>query len=551
MRLLFFATAIITLLSACTNNSATSEFDTLIINATIWSPGIDEQADAVAIAGDSIVAIGQTAELQARASAKTQIIDAQGNFLTPGFIDAHVHFLQGGFNLSSVQLRNADTPEEFIRRIAEFAKTVPAGTWITGGDWNHENWGGTLPTRNWIDSVTMENPVFINRLDGHMMLVNTAAMQAAGVTDEVQDVPGGEIVRFSDGRPTGIFKDNAFDVFYKALPEPTEAQEDQALQAAMEHVASHGVTSVHHMGTFDDLEVFQRNWQKGNLKTRIYAATPIAQWAKLAKRIQVEGRGDDWLHWGMLKGFMDGSLGSHTAAFFEPYNDAPQDSGLFVTKPKQMERYILNADTANLHVVVHAIGDRANAELLDIFEKTIEQNGEKDRRFRIEHAQHLRAEDIPRFAELGVIPSMQPYHTIDDGQWAEKVIGDRIRTTYAFRSLLDADAKLTFGSDWFVAPPVPLEGTYAAVSRRTLDGAHPDGWVPEEKISVEEALTAYTINAAYASFEEKEKGSIEVGKLADLVLLDTNLLEAEADGIRNAEVLWTMIGGEFVFKPGF
>lgn len=538
----------ILLLASCMSNSSNPAFDTLIINATIWSPGYSGDADAVAIFGDSIVAIGKTADLQAQASAKTTILDAKGNFLTPGFIDAHVHFLQGGFNLASVQLRDAASPTEFIERIAAFAKTVPAGTWITGGDWNHENWGGELPTRDWIDSVTAEHPVMINRLDGHMVLVNSKAMAEAKVGNDMNDIPGGEIVRFPDGRPTGIFKDNAADPFYAAMPEASEEQEDRALQAAMQYVASHGVTSVHHMGTFAELDVFERNWKNGKLITRIYAATPLSQWEKLAERMQSEGQGDEWLHWGVLKGFVDGSLGSHTAAFFEPFTDAPQDSGLFVTESRQLEDYILKADKAGLHIAVHAIGDKANTILLDIFEKATEQNGERDRRFRIEHAQHLRQADLPRFAELGVIPSMQPYHAIDDGQWAEKIIGGRIRTTYAFRSLLDANARLTFGSDWFVAPPIPLEGIYAAVSRRTLDGANPDGWVPEEKITVEEALRAYTINGAYASFEEDRKGSIALGKLADLVLLDTNLLQANADSIRQAKVLWTMVGGKVVYE---
>jgi hypothetical protein len=285
------------------------------------------------------------------------------------------------------------------------------------------------------------------------------------------------------------------------------------------------------------------------LKTRIYACTPLEQWQRLANEIRDRGRGDEWLKIGGLKGFVDGSLGSHTAAFLEPFSDAPSDRGLLVNTAEDLEDWTAAADRAGLQVVVHAIGDRAIRLQLDVFERVAAVNGPRDRRFRIEHAQHIAPQDIPRFAKLGVIASMQPYHAIDDGRWADRVIGaERSETTYAFRSLLDSGARLAFGSDWFVAPPTPMEGVYAAVTRRTFDGQHPDGWVPRQKISVEEALRAYTIDAAYAAFSESSLGSFEPGKLADLVILDRNPFEIPPEELNSVRINTTIVGGKVVYE---
>ena len=541
-----------------------------LINGRVWTGNpAQPEAEALAVNGDRIVAVGSTAEIRSLAGTTTPI-DLGGRFVVPGFTDAHVHFLDGGFRLSSVQLRDARTRDEFVSRIKAFAATVPAGTWITGGDWDHTLWGGELPRRDWIDAVTPEHPVWINRLDGHMALANSAALRAAGVADTVADIAGGEIVR--DGaRPTGLLKDNAMDLVGAKVPPPAAPLSDRALDAAMKHVAAQGVTAVHHMGTWEDLDVFERAWRAGRLTTRINAAVPLSTWAKLrdtvaAKRFGTTGRGDLWLRVGMLKGFVDGSLGSHTAAFEQPFTDAAasakasagqaSDRGLFVTPPEDLYAWISGADKAGLHVAVHAIGDRANATLLDIFGRVATENRARDRRFRIEHAQHLRPEDIRRFGTSGagaidVIPSMQPYHAIDDGRWAERVIGpERIKTTYAFRALLDSRAKLAFGSDWYVAPPTPLEGIYAAVTRRTLDDKNPGGWVPEQKITVEEALRAYTAGGAYAWFMEREAGTIAPGKLADMTVIDRDLRSIDPAEIRNARIVQTIVGGKIVYRSG-
>ncbi len=521
-----------------------------VINAKVWTADIKKPtAEAIAVSGDRIVAVGSTAAISKMVDEKTQIIDAAGRLVVPGFYDAHLHFIEGGFRLTSVQLRSAASQLEFVKRIREYAIQTEPGTWITGGDWDHSLWGGELPTRQWIDAVTPDNPVWINRLDGHMALANSLALQAAGIDRHTPDVDGGTIVRDQSGNPTGIFKDNAMSLIERVIPEPTEKMKDQALDAAMKYVAAQGVTSVHHMGTWNDLAVFERARQAGKLATRIYAAVPIFTWERLAQKIKDEGRGDKWLHWGLLKGFVDGSLGSHTAAFFEPFSDTKQDSGLLVNDPEELYNVLSAGDSAGMQIAMHAIGDRANRIILDIYDRIARENGPRDRRDRIEHVQHLKPADIPRIGELKIVASMQPYHAIDDGRWAEAVIGrERCESSYAWRSLLDRGARLAFGSDWYVAPPTPLEGIYAAVTRRTLDEKNPDGWIPAQKISVEEALRAYTLDAAFAGFEEPERGSLEEGKLADFVMLNRDIFTIQATEIRSTQVLMTVVGGRIVFE---
>jgi predicted amidohydrolase YtcJ len=554
LRKLSIAAACLLIVAACSKQPApvAAKPGTLaIVNARIWT-GDDAQpwAQALVIDGERLTVVGS--EEDAHKANPAQVIDAGGRLIVPGFTDAHTHFREGGFGLASVQLRDARTREEFVARIKAFAATVPAGTWITGGNWDHSLWGGELPTREWIDAVTRDHPVWINRLDGHMSLANSVALKLAGVTRATKDVAGGAIVRDRRGEPTGVLKDNALGLVDAAVPEPSNEMKDRALLAAMKYVNEQGVTTVHNMGTWDDLDTFARAAKANALTTRIYAVTPLSQWEKLRDAVAAktyggaDGRGDEWLRAGGLKGFMDGSLGSHTAAFEEPFADAPQDRGLLVNPPQDMYKWISGADKAGLQVMVHAIGDRAIGMLLDIYERVEKEDGARDRRFRVEHTQHLRESDIPRFAQLDVIASMQPYHAIDDGRWAEQVIGKRIATTYAFRSLLDAKARLAFGSDWFVAPATPLEGIYAAVTRRTLDDKNPDGWVPAQKITVEEALRAYTTGGAYASFDESRKGSLTAGKLADLVLIDRNLFEIPPEQIRGAKALVTLVGGKIV-----
>jgi predicted amidohydrolase YtcJ len=521
----------------------------MLVTGRIWTGDARRPwADAVAVRDDRVIAVGSRDEVEHFRGEKTRAVDAKSGMVVPGLIDSHIHLIDGGLQLSSVQLRDAKTREEFVRRIGEFAKKKAKGEWITGGDWDHTLWGGELPSRDWIDAVTPDNPVWLNRLDGHMSLANSATMRAAKVADDVKDVPGGEIVRDPAGRPTGIFKDNALGLIDRAVPDPSMQQRLDATVAAMDYLAARGVTAVHHLGTWSQVEIFRIAERRGLLKTRIYACTPLGDWQRMAKEVKERGLGKDWLRIGGLKGYVDGSLGSHTAAFLEPFSDKPGDRGLLVNTEEDLEKWTQGADKAGLQVVVHAIGDRAIRMQLDIYERVSKANGPRDRRFRIEHAQHIAPEDLPRFAKLGVIASMQPYHAIDDGRWAEKSIGaKRCETTYAFRSLLDSGAHVAFGSDWFVAPPTPMEGIYAAVTRRTIDGRNPNGWVPQQKINVEEALRAYTIEAAYAGFSDKSLGSIEPGKLADMVVLGRNLFDTPPNELNVAPIRKTVVGGKIVY----
>jgi hypothetical protein len=537
-------------LGACQSEQPQEPATLVVTEARIWTGDPDMPwADAVASNGETIVAVGSNADIEPYIGEETEVISVPGGMLVPGMIDTHVHFVTGGSGLAAVQLRDAATPEEFVERIGAFAKTLEPGEWILNGNWDHENWGGELPRRDWIDAVTPDNPVWINRLDGHMALANSLALEKAGVDADSPDVAGGEIVRNESGAPTGVLKDNAMGLVEGVVPDPGAAQLDREVAAAMAFVASNGVTSVHDMAGWDSLAAYRRAKENGELRTRIYSVMPLQDWQRLRDEVAANGPGDHWLRIGGLKGFMDGSLGSHTAAFFEPFTDAPDDRGLLINDLDDMRSWIGGADEAGLHVMVHAIGDRAIRSLLDIYLDVVEENGERDRRFRVEHAQHIHPDDIERFGVQNVIASMQPYHAIDDGRWADKVIGaERAKTTYAFRSLIESGAYVSFGSDWFVAPPTPLDGIYAAVTRRTLDGANPDGWVPLQKITVEQALKAYTSEAAYASFEEDVKGMLKPGMLADFVLLDRDITAIPAEQIADAEVLKTVVGGRIVFS---
>jgi len=527
----------------------------ILTNANVYT--VDKNsphAEAVAVIGTRIVAVGAAADIDQWRGTSTKVIDAGGKLLLPGFNDAHVHFIDGGVQLDSVDLRNAATPEELARKIGERAKITPKGEWITGGDWDEEKWNPPhLPTRELIDPVTPDTPVFVTRYDGHESLANSLALQLAGVTAKTANPPGGEIVRDADGNPTGVLKDAAQSFVFAKMPPMSHERRLRAAKRALAYAARLGVTSVQAMSAdYEDIRVYSELAERGELTARIYAAPPLATWEQEAKIGLRRAWGSPYLRIGAMKAFADGSLGSTTAYFFKPYNDAPNTRGLLSDEMhplNKMRDRMMKADNAGLQLCIHAIGDQAISTVLDLFSDLERAHGQTDRRLRIEHAQHIAPKDFDRFANLHVIASVQPYHAIDDGRWAERRIGpDRIKTTYAFRTLLSKGVTLALGTDWTVAPLDPLKTLYAAVTRATLDGKNPGGWVPEQKIRLSEAVEAYTMGSAYAEFQEKEKGSITPGKLADMVLLSDDIFELDPAKISDVKVDLTMVGGKVVWE---
>ncbi len=528
---------------------ATEAADLVLRGGSVWSPGAPGAATALAVREGRIVARGDSAAAESWIGPDTEVIELAGRWAGPGFVDAHTHFVDGGFQLGAVELRDVDTPEEFAERIADAVARAPAGSWIQGGNWDEQRWGGELPRREWIDAVAPDHPVFVTRTDLHMGVANTRALEAAGITARTPDPAGGVIVREADGTPTGALKDAAMNPIYAAIPDPDEAAYDAALQAAAAHALSRGVTQIHDMGQWAHLATYRRARAGNRLPLRVYSVVPLSDVDRLASFVEAEGRGDERLWWGGLKGFVDGSLGSTTAWFHDPYDDDPSSRGILTADTARLRDWIGAADRAGLQVMVHAIGDRANDWLLDVFASTAEAQGPRDRRFRVEHAQHLTPEAVVQFGSLGVIPSMQPYHAADDGRWAERRIGaERARGTYAFRSLIDAGAWPAFGSDWTVAPLDPVPGLDAAVTRRTLDGAHPGGWVPEQRISMEEALTAWTRESARAGFADERTGVLEPGFAADIVVLSTDPFAWSAGRADAPVVDLTLVDGRIVYR---
>ena len=557
MRAFAGAVAIVLALGTVTGCRRTPEenmVDLVLVNGKVWT-GVAERpwAEAVAVRAEKIYAVGTTAAVRRLAGSGAKLVDLGGALVLPGFVDSHTHFLAGGFALKSIQLHDAGSREDFVARVAAKARELGPGRWILDGNWDEERFGPPeLPRRDWIDAVTPDNPVCVSRIDLHTVLANTVALKLAGVDRNTPAPPGGEIVKdAATGEPTGILKDTAADLVLAKVPEPSFGEKLEAAEASVRHAAAHGVTSVGEMADASSFEVFQELARRGRLWTRAHVYVPVTEVDTVARLRLKSPFGGPYLKLAGLKGFVDGSLGSATALFYDSYTDTPGTSGLLhgqMFPEGVMEDRILAADRAGLQVAVHAIGDKANSLVLDIFERTAAANGPRDRRWRIEHAQHLRPADIARFGRLGVVASVQPYHAIDDGRWAERKIGpERARTTYAFGSLRRAGAKLAFGSDWTVAPLDPVLGIYAAVTRRTLDGKHPGGWIPEEKVSVEAAVRAYTVDGAWTQFAESVKGTVEPGKLADLVVLDRDIFAIPPEEIGEAKVRLTVFDGRIVF----
>ena len=522
--------------------------DKLYVNAKIWTgDSTNPSASVMAVKGEKIVYVGNDASKYSAG----ETIDVGGKLLLPGFTDNHTHFLSAGYSLSSVKLKDAMTKQEFIDRIAAFCKSKPDDSWVMEGSWDHENWGGEMPSKEWIDSVCGDHPVFLSRYDGHMAFANSKALQLAGIDKNTSSPAGGVLVKDKNGEPTGIVKDAAMNLIIKAIPPPTAEQLDQYFDAAAKYAVERGVTNVNDMnsyGGWSDLETYRRAWKTDRMILRMYSFVPLATWERMDSFVQKNGKGDDMLHWGGLKGYVDGSLGSTTAWFHQPYLDDPGTNGLFITDTSLLRKWVMGADKAGLHIGVHAIGDKANDFILSVYDEASKVNGPRDRRFRVEHAQHVRPETIDQFAKQGVIASMHPYHLYDDGIWAYKRLDtNRLKGTYAFKSMKDKGVKVTFGSDWPVATVDPMYGIFAAVTRITGDGKNPNGWYPNEKITVEEALKSYTSTNAYASFLDERIGVLKEGYDADFTILESDILTIPQEKIKEVKAIRTVLKGREVF----
>ena len=531
-------------------SAASPAADLVLRGGRVWAGKGRPAATAIAVKDGRVAALGSDADVQPLIGPGTRVVDLHGRLVVPGFNDAHVHFLSGGFGLLSVDLRDARDEQDFAARIGAHARTLPRGTWIQEGNWDHETWPSkALPTRALIDAVTPDHPVFVQRLDGHMALANSLALRLAGVTRESKDPDGGTIVRDAAGEPTGILKDNAEELVTRAIPEPSREMNLRAARAALKEAARVGVTTIQDNSSVDALRTYQDLRAAGELTARFYvwryASSALEPLEKAGLRT---GLGDEWIRLGALKILSDGSMGSGTAAFFDPYTDDPKTSGLLLYPVPELERLIREADAAGFQLAVHAIGDRANSLVLDAFEKAAAANPARERRFRIEHAQVVRKADLARYRRLGVIASIQPSHGIDDMRWAEMRIGrERSRDAYNVRSFTEAGIPVAFGTDWFVEPLDPRLGLYAAVTRERPEGGPPGGWFPEEKIALEDALDLYTRGSAYAEFAEKEKGTLDPGLLADLVVFAADLFRIPPREILTTPVDFTVAGGRVVF----
>lgn len=521
-----------------------ADLDLALVGGTIWTslPALP-RTDALGVIGDRIVALGSDA-VNLGIGRKTRVIKLGGAFVMPAFIDNHTHFLKGSLALIEPELLGATDQASFADRIGRAARARP-GRWILGQSWDEQRMGGQLPTKAWVDAVTPDTPVAVPRTDLHMLLINSAALKLAGIDRNTPDPDGGVIVRDAAGDPTGILKDNAKALVERVIPRPAAADERSALAGGIALAHRHGIAQVHITEIdWNAQDALRRDKVAKDAGLRFYSMVPLQDWEKLAAIVGSEGRGDQWVRWGGLKGLADGSLGSRTALFKKPYDDAHDTSGVRIMPLDDMRAAVAGADRLGLQVTIHAIGDRANEEVLDVLRDVAASNGPRDRRFRIEHAQHVALATIPRFARQGVIASVQPYHAIDDGRWAAQRIGrDRLAGTYAFGSLIRSGAHVTFGSDWSVAPLDPILGIHAAVTRETTDGANPQGWIPEQKVSAEEAMVAYTSANAHAGFQETLTGTLAPCYLADIVVLDGDISRMDPERIQTCKVLRTFVGG--------
>ncbi|HEY1938183.1 MAG TPA: amidohydrolase [Candidatus Angelobacter sp.] len=532
---------------ASTSRAEHVDSATQIVNLTI----VSRPAQALAISGGKIIAVGSNEDIQKLKGPNTQVIDLGGHFVMPGFNDAHVHLGSAGFEKLNVNLIGSKSLDDMKQRIAARVKTVPPGEWIQGGGWDHTLWAEQkTPTRADIDSVTGGHPAIFSRVDGHIAVANSAALKAAGITAQSPDPHGGKIDRDDKGEPTGILRETAMSAVFTKIPLPTAAKRRRAAELALADAAQSGITSAQDNSDWEDFLTYEQMEKDGKLTLRIAEWLPFdAPVDQLKKARAYHPAGDSMLHTTMLKGFMDGSLGSRTAAMLAPYNDDPKNSGIPRYEQEKLNAMAAERVQENFQLGFHAIGDRAARMALDAFAyaKAHYPRGTKDFRFRIEHDQVIAPEDFKRFKEIGVIASMQPNHLLTDMNWAESRIGaERARYSYAWREFLNNGVALAFGTDYPVEPITPFRGLYAAVTRKNEAGTKE--YFPEQKLTITEAIAAYTTGAAYAEFEEKQKGVLAPGMLADFVVLDRDITKVEPAEILKTKVLRTVVGGKTVYE---
>ncbi|HEY5616198.1 MAG TPA: amidohydrolase, partial [Bacteroidota bacterium] len=551
--------------------------DLLLVNAKVWT--VEEkqpEAQAVAIKDGKFIAVGTNADVLKLRGKQTEVIDLRGRLVLPGFNDNHVHFASAAqfleFNIMAV-----GTQDAFIQRVRQVTTALPKGEWVVGGFWGaYDQWtagttGGAArkpfaPDMKRVESLTKDYPMFIRKFDSSEFAANTAALIAAGLDStnpQAQDI---EFIRDGKGVFTGIMRGKGVLPLFRNVVPRRFSHERRVLQTkrALEEIRKFGVTNVSDMSDDEQLEIYRELHAAGELTCRIHFRYGLERWRELADKGVKIGSGDEWIRLGSLKGHVDGIMGTSSARFFEPYSNNPDNRGRW--RPLMVDSlgdivegkflgYMLNADRAGLQMTIHAIGDEANNLLLNYLEELNRVNGKKDRRFRLVHAQVIAANDFKRLGELGVIAEVQPFHLSDDMRWMEERIGhERCKGAYAFKRIREGDAVLSFGTDWpgtsaSEYPINPMLGLYAAVTRQTVKGEPKDGWFPDERITIEEAVKAYTYGTAYANFEEDVKGSIKVGKLADVVVLSRNiLLTTNPADILKTDVLYTVAGGKIVFK---
>ena len=544
-------------------DSTDTTADLVVVNAKIWTGATDartatadgEDPTALAVVADRIVEVGSDASIRARIGLSTRVIDASGRRVIPGITDSHTHVVSGGFQLVRLMLRNVNSREEFVQAVAAEAIDKQDGQWVLGGRWSVESWADSQsPRRHWLDPVTGAIPVFLSRMDGHQALVNTAALRLAGIdASGPPDPKGGEIERDPKTRePTGILKESAMGLVGRLIPDPTPDERYEALLRAAKHANSFGVTSVHNMSALGDLELFRRAEREGKLTMRITAYLSVSDWTSYTEKLSTYGLDSDWVRLVGFKGFMDGSLGSRTAYMREPYADAtpemPYPRGQLTAMADPQESFqemAAAADAKGSQLAVHAIGDEGNHLLLNAYEHVLAQNGRRNANHRTEHTQHLHVSDIPRFAPLGVVASMQPFHKADDGRYAEKAIGtERLKGSYAFRQLVDAGTLVIFGSDWPVVTINPFAGIDAAVNAKTLAG---EVWLPSHSLTLEEALRAYTVSPPRAIHRNHRLGTLEPGKYADFVILTEDPFEIPKERLAEVTAAQTVVAGQVVF----